>query len=129
MNTKKIERVIALNAPDRIGYLIRKIADFEEVWGLYDSGWALMSESIPDIQRAFPVWPEKEFAEICAQGPWKSYCAKKISLNDFIEKWIPGMSDDGTMIAMFPTPQAKAVVVQPNEFLDLIKEELKQYED
>jgi len=59
MNSQKNNKVLALSASNRVGYFIRKIADFEELWGLDDSGWALMSESSPDIQRALPIWPEK----------------------------------------------------------------------
>jgi hypothetical protein len=120
MNENKMKNIISMNVSDRVDYFIRKVVDFGEMWGLYDSGWALVEESSPSLQRALPVWPEKGFAEICVQGPWQSYHAKQISLNDFLEKWVPGMTKDGTMLAIFPTPNAKAAVVHPKEFLDLM---------
>ena len=43
MRNSKIDNVINLTASERYDYFIRKVADFEEVWGLKDAeGWALM---------------------------------------------------------------------------------------
>ena len=63
MRNSKIDNVINLTASERYDYFIRKVADFEEVWGLKDAeGWALMGS---EEQVLFPIWSEKEFAELC----------------------------------------------------------------
>ena len=63
MNNSRIKNIVNLSAAERYGYFIRKVSDFEEVWGLKDKeGWALMGNN---EQVLFPVWSEKEFAELC----------------------------------------------------------------
>jgi len=59
---KKIENILRMSEDERYNYFIRKVADFEELWGLNDDGWALLGDN--DDNRIFPVWPEKEFAVI-----------------------------------------------------------------
>lgn len=51
MRNSKIDNVINLTASERYDYFIRKVADFEEVWGLKDA-----EVHIPaDTRSAFPV--------------------------------------------------------------------------
>ncbi|WP_142718506.1 DUF2750 domain-containing protein [Chryseobacterium rhizoplanae] len=39
-----------------------------------------------DDNQIFPVWPEKEFAVLCAVDQWKNYKPEVIQLENFIEK-------------------------------------------
>lgn len=34
MNNSRIKNIVNLSAAERYGYFIRKVSDFEEVWGL-----------------------------------------------------------------------------------------------
>lgn len=123
---KKIENILRMSEDERYNYFIRKVADFEELWGLNDDGWALLGDN--DDNRIFPVWPEKEFAVIQAVDQWKNYKPEVIRLNNFIEKWIPGMTNDSTLVNVFLTPNAKGTVISPNDFYIDLQEELEQYE-
>ncbi|MGE8533918.1 DUF2750 domain-containing protein [Chryseobacterium sp. 22543] len=115
-----------MSEDERYNYFIRKVADFEELWGLNDDGWALLGDN--DDNRIFPVWPEKEFAVLCAVDQWKNYKPEVITLDNFIEKWIPGMTNDKTLVNVFLTPNAKGTVTSPKDLLDYLQEELEQYE-
>jgi hypothetical protein len=122
---EKLANVINLPAPERYSYFIRKIADFEEVWGLYNNGWALLENN---GNRVLAFWPEIEFAELCAVDIWKNYTPKKISLEDFQEKWLVGMKKDKTDASIFYTPNEKGIVVSAQQLLDDLNEEVSQYE-
>jgi Protein of unknown function (DUF2750) len=122
---KKLTNVINFPAPERYSYFIRKAADFEEVWGLYDNGWALLESK---GNRILAFWPECEFAELCAIDTWQSYTPKKITLEDFTDKWLEGMRKDGTEAAIFYTPEEKGIVVSAQQLLDDLSKELAQYE-
>ncbi|MEI8372831.1 MAG: DUF2750 domain-containing protein [Planctomycetota bacterium] len=126
MHPKQFESVTALDAPNRYSYFVRKVADFEKVWGLFEDGWALMGDDAGN--QILPVWPEREFAEALAQGDWATHTAKAISLKDFVEKWLPGMEKDGKQLAVFPTPSGKGVLVAPPRLLTDLRSEMKQYE-
>jgi hypothetical protein len=124
--SKKNENVIKLSSEDRYNYFIRKVADFEEIWGLYNDGWALLGDDAN--MQAFPFWPEKEFAEICATEQWLGYLPKSITLDNFLEKWIPGMENDELSISIFQTPKSTGKIVNPQKLMNDINEELEQYE-
>lgn len=123
---KKIKNVLRLSKDDRYDYFIRKVADYEEVWGLESNGWALLGDDLNN--QVFPFWPEKEFAEICAIDQWTGYEAKPIELNSFLEKWIPGMEKDKILVNIFLTPDSKGKTVSPRDLGNHIEEELEQYE-
>ena len=42
INQKQIDAVLKLSGAERYQHFVKKIADWEEVWGLYQDGWALL---------------------------------------------------------------------------------------
>ncbi len=122
----KIENILKMSEKERYDYFIRKVADFEQIWGLNDEGWALLGDN--DGNRILPLWPEKEFAELCAVDQWKDHKAEVIELDNFIEKWVPGMTNDKTLINVFLTPNTKGTVISPDDLNSDLQEELEQYE-
>lgn len=126
MSSKKVDNILKLSSEDRYAYFVRKIADFEEVWGLYNDGWALMADE--EKNEVFPFWPESEFAQLCAKDKWSSYEPKSIDIHVFLEKWLVGMQRDKKNVGVFYTPERKGVVVSAKELEVDLKEELSQYE-
>ncbi len=127
MNTKKIDNVLKLSTKERYEYFVRKVADFEEVWGLKENdGWALLKDN--DGKIIFPIWPEKEFAEICAVDNWSKYKPIAITLNDFLEKLSPKIEKDNLFYTVFLTPNNKGIVITPQELCADIENECQQYE-
>ena len=123
MRNSKIDNVINLTASERYDYFIRKVADFEEVWGLKDAeGWALMGN---EEQVLFPVWCEMEFAELCK---WNNYQPTAIPVDDFIEKLLPKLGKDNVMLAIFPTPKGKGIISKVHDVRTDIENECEQYE-
>lgn len=124
--SKKIENIVKMTEDERYDYFIRKVADFEQVWGLNDNGWALLGDD--DGNQILPLWPEREFAELCAVDQWKNYKPESIELDNFLEKWIPGMINAKTLINIFLTPDAKGSVVSPPTLESDLQDELEQYQ-
>jgi hypothetical protein len=89
MNQQKVNHILKLSAEERYLYFIRKITDFETVWGLHNEGWALVGDS--QGKEIIPFWPEKEFAELCAVDSWNRYLPRPISLSDFLMILLVGM--------------------------------------
>ncbi|MCT2561813.1 DUF2750 domain-containing protein [Chryseobacterium herbae] len=122
----KIENILKMSEDERYNYFVRKVADFEQIWGLSDNGWALLGDDIGN--QILPLWPEKEFAELCAVDQWKEHKAEPIELDNFIEKWVPGMTKDKILINIFLTPKAKGTVISPADLYSDLQDELEQYE-
>ncbi|WP_282156223.1 DUF2750 domain-containing protein [Cytobacillus gottheilii] len=124
INEKELEAVFKLPASKRYSYFIKKICDWEEVWTLYDDGFATISDDNGNI--LIPFWPNKRFAESCAKEEWSTYRAEMIGLDDFIEKWLPGMKNDAYKPAIIWNTYDSAVT-SIDELLKDIKEELDNY--
>ena len=80
-----------------------------------------------DGVQSFPVWPHRQFADACVNAMNKETSAK-ISLHDWLEKWLPGMMGDGRNVAVFPTPDGQGIVVSPSQLKDDLLAECEQYE-
>lgn len=127
MNAKKNDNILKLSTEERYDYFVRKVADFEEVWGLKENdGWALLGDNNGRV--LFPVWPEKEFAEICAIDTWSAYEPIAIDLDDFLEILSPRIKKDNLFYSVFLTPENKGVIISPEELCTDIEDECQQYE-
>lgn len=124
MNQKEFEAVVKLPASKRYEYFIKKVADFEEVWGLFDEGWAISQDD--NGNTLIPFWSKKEFAQHCAIADWKNYLPKKIDLDEFINEWLPGMKKDGYKPSIFWNNNDSAVL-EIETLLEDLNTELENY--
>lgn len=128
LNQKKIDNINKMSPLERYEYFLRKISDFEEVWGLKGAtGWLTVKDADTD-RLGMPVWPEKDFALNSATGEWSNAVPEKISLDVFLEKWLPGLAGDNRFVSVFPINLGKAVNQSPTKLLSDIKLEMQQYE-
>ena len=125
MHPDKFKQVAGLACAERHAYFVRKVADTQEVWGLYQVGWATAQL---EGKVAIPFWPEAAFAQACASGDWEHFQPRAIALGDFLHKWLPGMTGNGQLAFVFPVPQGSASVAAPCDLLADLKEEAGQYE-
>ncbi len=124
MDNKEFESVIKLPAAKRYEYFIKKIADFEELWGLYDDGWAMTADDNKNMM--IPFWPKKEYADFCAIGEWRGYTSESIDLYEFINKWLPDMKVDNIKPSIFFNNENSAVI-EVEKLISDIEEELENY--
>jgi hypothetical protein len=130
LHPKKLSSIAKLTSEDRCDYFIRKVADFEILWGLYgNSGWA-SSEIHGEI--VMPVWPEEDFAILCATNSWDALTPKKIELSDFLDKWIPNKLNQYRYFGVFPVNgsdpiDVRSKLLKPDELGKMLLQELEQY--
>lgn len=124
MNINEYNSLMKSDVRKRYEYFIKKVADFEEVWGLYNKGWATTTDS--DGRILIPFWPRKEFAEACALHEWQSYVATSIELEEFINEWLPGMREDGVVPSIFWNNDDSAAV-EVNVIINDLERELENY--
>lgn len=98
MNNKEIENVIKLDKTKKYEYFIKKIVDYEEVWSLRDEeGQAMLGE---EDNSYFPVWAKKEYSDLCISEEWKGYYSESITLEKFMDVWIPNLKCEGSRITI-----------------------------
>ncbi len=124
VHPNKLKRVISMSGAERFDYFVRKVADFDEVWGLHGKGWATATDE--DGKVAVPFWPEADFAAECAVEEWDGYQPKSITLDDFLGKWLPGLLADQRLVAVFPTPASRGVLVEPDSVDSALRRELEE---
>ena len=126
MHPEKLRNVTALNPQDRYGYLIRTLADSEEVWLLQDGG-RFSTVGDEDDRIAIPVWPEKAFAELLLSDDWADYTAQPMQVAAFIE-WLDHLAEEGISIAGFPVEGQTTEMVSAQEMKQHLLFEMQQYE-
>lgn len=125
VNPKQIETIVALEGTERYRHFIKVVADWEEVWGLYQDGWALASTD--DGKQVFPLWPAKEYALLCAEKEWDGYQPDSFSLEDLMGELLPNLKKDSVLPGIFFTPFDKGVTPSVDQLLDDLNGELENY--
>lgn len=123
---QQMEAVLKMSGPERYDFFVKKVVSFEEAWGLYDDGWAMLGGD--DGKEVFPLWPAKEYAATCATKNWANFQPRLISLADLLGKVLPTLEKEGVRPGVFPTPERKTVTVDFKQLVADLQTETKRYE-
>ena len=126
MHNKQLENVFNLNSKERYGYLIRKIADFEQVFLIADINGNYVTCGT-DNEMIIPIWPELEFAQELIETEWKNCIVKMVELTNFMN-WMDKLETENYLIGGFPNQQLNSIIVKPTEIKNHILFECRQYE-
>ena len=123
---KEMEAVLKLDGPSRHEHFVKRVVDSEEAWGLWDDGWALMEDDAG--QPAFPLWPARAYADLCATDRWSTYTPRRIPLDSLLTELLPALAQKSTPAAIFPTPAGKSVTCASEEVEAVLRSEMKRYQ-
>lgn len=115
--------VLQMSEADKYRYFNTTVAYHEELWGLYDDGWATTGD---DENVTIPLWPKKQYAEKCIKGDWENYTAQRIDLNEFLNKWVPEMEKDNIKPAVFWI-NGEAMITDADFLKDTLADALDEY--
>ncbi|WP_312835253.1 DUF2750 domain-containing protein [Comamonas sp.] len=105
LNRKHVDSVLALPDKKRFDHFVKVVADRQEIWGLYLDGWALAATN--DGVTVFPLWPAKEYAQLCAVSEWEGYEPRLITLAELMEDLFPKLKKDGVLPGVFSSLRVK----------------------
>jgi hypothetical protein len=126
INQQQIDNVLSLPAADRYGHFIRRVADWEELWGLKsEQGWVTVRGD--GGSKCLPLWPHPDYAKLSVAPEWREAVPERIELSRFMS-WLHQIEQDGYLIAVFPTPAGLGVVVKPEQIRVHLAAECEQYE-
>ena len=127
VNDEEFHAVVALPAPERYAYFIKRAASHGELWGLTDNnGWVIAADD--EEAPHFPVWPHPRFASACAAGPWLNAKPTSIDIDEWVAAWLPKIRKDGLRVAVFQTPKDQGVGVGPDRLKSDLEDELATFE-
>ena len=126
LSEKEVTAVVKLTGAQRYEYFVKKVADRNELWGLWNNGWALGATD--DGESTLPLWPAEEYADLCRKDVWADYEPRSISLPDFLERLLPQMASDGIRPSIFDTPTENSVLIEMGELEHDLRTELAKIE-
>lgn len=120
----QLDAINRMPAEQRYDYFIGKVVALQQVWGLASvTGWLILPEA---GEEQLPVWPHAELAAAWATGGFSDCQPQAIGLDDWLAKWLPGMANDGLLIAACPATECDdSIVVAADELLADIEETIK----
>jgi hypothetical protein len=127
LNKAQFDNVLKLPGPARYNHFIARIADWRQVWMLKQSAGIVTFED-DEGNICVPFWPHADYAKALAVDDWATCVPVDIPLDSFKEKWLPGMAKDDYLVAVFPTPNQKGVVVPPERLSEDLNEKLAKIE-
>ena len=89
LDESDVTAILDLSPAERYRYFIEHVQQMSEVWSLYDDGWATSEDKQGNT--LLPLWPDKEFAELCITGHWATFKAKAIPLSEVLNDMIPSL--------------------------------------
>lgn len=119
-SAQEIEAVLRLDGPERFRHFVKQVVDWEQVWGLWDEGWAIMKDGGEAL--VCPLWPAHEYAMLLCVGEWAEYRPKAIPLIEFLEDYLPNFRKNGILPGVFPTPTGKGVTPTPDELAEALRD-------
>ena len=97
------------------------------LWGLQGpEGWALSeSDKYADCQ-VMPFWSQPELAEPHCCDDWQHYQVVPVSLEEFLDDWLPGMHKDELLVGINWDESLIGEEVEPLDLLADIDEAARQ---
>ena len=89
LDESDVTAILDLSPAERYRYFIEHVQQMSEVWSLYDDGWATSQDKQGNT--LLPLWPDKEFAELCITGHWATFKAKAIPMTEVLNNMIPSL--------------------------------------
>lgn len=127
LSQKQIESVLKLPGPQRYSHFIKRVVDSDEAWGLWtEDGWALSSTDKGET--AFPLWPHRQYAALCAVDAWEGYEPAAIPLDDLLTELLPKLRADRVCVSVFRSPEGEAVFPAIEQLTVDLRQELTRYE-
>ncbi len=110
--------LLEVNAEKRLSATIDSIITNEQVWILKDEDGCVMLTS--DEEDGVPVWPDKALATLWATDEWDHCEPLSITLQDWMQKWTPGLLQDGLVVMVCPVPAEEGEVIEPDVLAEKI---------
>ncbi len=116
---------LAIASKERHERFVERVVASREVWGLKSAdGWACTASTADGTEdrSVMPFWSDRAYAKQCAKADWSHYEPTPIPLALFLERWLPGMAGDGSLVGTNWSAQLCGHEIKPLE----LKQELER---
>jgi hypothetical protein len=119
---------LVVASKERHDRFIQRVAASREVWGLKSAdGWVCSASAVEatEDRSVMPFWSDRAYAKQCAKEEWSHYEATPIPLDLFLERWLPGIADDGRLVGTNWNAHLCGRETEPLELKQEIEKQLK----
>ncbi len=119
-----IELDLEATAREQHARFVRRVREARIVWALRsEAGWCT-SPSLDHADRSvIPFWSDRAYAARCAKDEWAEYEPAEISLERFVEAWLPGMHRDGYLVGTNWSGNLTGLEVEPAELISALSQQ------
>lgn len=110
--------LLSANADKRLSATVASIVENEQVWILKDDDGCVMLTS--DEEDGVPIWPDEALAKLWATDEWGHCEPMAISRQDWMQKWTPGLLQDGLVVMVCPVPAEEGEIIEPDVMAEKI---------
>lgn len=122
IDQNELETLKQLTPEERYFFFMENVLETSQVWSLCGAqGWASFLDEGQGIQ-AFPIWPEKELAEINAINQWAGFEAREFTIQQLIEELTPSLVGANYQFSVFKLPEDSGHLIAA----DLVATKLKK---
>ena len=114
INPTQLEASQNLTAEEKYAFFIEQVLENGEIWGLCGEGWASFLDDAQGIQ-AFPVWSDKDFAELNAVGDWEGFKATPFTIQQLITELAPELTQANIQLSVFKFPQDSGFLIEAEQ--------------
>jgi hypothetical protein len=116
LSKQQLAAINEMSAEQRYDNFIEQAIVTKNIWGLFNNdGWVILSGYEDD--EFLPVWPNAELAELWATASQNNSAPTAIPLDDWLGEWLPGMSNNGLLIAVSPNSEDDCITLGAEELL------------
>lgn len=125
LNRSEINAAIQLSCEARFDYFIEQVAEHGDIWILVnDEDQFLKIYSEEDAFEYLPVWPHSALALEYAKASEETLKPLKLTLAQFFTRWVPGLTEDGLEVGVFPTKDKIVWIMPPAELKADLQDEI-----
>jgi hypothetical protein len=73
-----------------------------------------------------PFWSDRAYAQQCAREDWSEYEPAAIPIDQFMERWLPGMAADSTLVGTNWNVQFTGYETTPQQLKDELNAQRSQ---
>lgn len=125
VSDEEFASVSSLNGPGRYRHFVKRVVDWESIWGLWDGGWVAASDDhgVPLL----PLWPARRYAETLAVGDWAGATPRELDLDECVEL-LERISANGMKAVVFMTSGDKGIVRSASDLISDLQAEGGEYD-
>lgn len=109
--------------PEPVQQFVEDVLKTGRVWGLREKngdGWAVCDSIVFEDTEVFPLWSSETEARRHCNEEWDIYRPGAISLEEFLEDWLPGIHEDDALVGPNWDIELSGEEIEPADLASLL---------